>query len=78
VLPVIGIAGAELSGYLRTGGLGMRRFLARYWSASANAGQGGWIYPPADGYVAGPRGRPEEGVTRLRTSTGSAANTGPF
>ena len=43
----------------------MARFLATYWQQSANAGQGGWIYPPDDGYVVGPNGHPEEGQARL-------------
>jgi hypothetical protein len=59
-LPVAGDVGAELSGYNRTGGLSVRQFLARYWAQSANAGKGGWRYPPGDGYMIGPNGHPEE------------------
>ncbi len=59
-LPVTGEVAAELSGYRRTGGLSVGRFLSNYWDQSANAGQGGWIYPPDDGYVINPKGHPEE------------------
>jgi len=58
VLPKLGAVGVQLIGYRRTGGLPPQRFLDTYYDPSANGGQGGWRYPPADGYVIGPDGRP--------------------
>lgn len=64
-LPRFGRVAAELTGYRRAGSLGERRLLARFYSPTANAGTGGWIYPPGDGYVLGPGGRPVERTATL-------------
>jgi len=56
-LPSDGIAGQELVGYQRWGRssvgvpLTKDQFLAKYWDPQARGSQGGWIYPPADGFV---------------------------
>jgi hypothetical protein len=42
-----------------------RHFLATFYDPAANSGQGGWIYPPDDGYVTGPGGQPEEAQLQL-------------
>jgi hypothetical protein len=65
-LPVLGIVGIELIGYHRTGRLSPAAFLAQYYNPAANGGAGGWIYPPDNGYVIGPDGRPVEWRERLR------------
>ncbi|WP_406194330.1 TNT domain-containing protein [Kitasatospora sp. NBC_01560] len=59
-LPRIGPVGRELIGYRRTGGLSEDKFLATYYSPTANNGAPGWIYPPANGYVTLPDGTPVE------------------
>jgi Tuberculosis necrotizing toxin len=66
-LPTGGAVGAELAGYRRTGRLPARRFLATYYDPTANSGQGGWIYPPDNGYVTGPGGQPEEAQLQLQS-----------
>jgi hypothetical protein len=60
-LPVSGPVGLQLAGYRRTGGLPARKFLATYY----DSGTGSWIYPPDNGYVTGPGGKPEESKLRL-------------
>jgi Tuberculosis necrotizing toxin len=65
-LPVAGLVGRELAGYRRTGGMPVQRFLATYWNPAANSGQGGWIYPPDDGYVVRKGGQPVKFQLRLR------------
>ncbi|MDF9816824.1 TNT domain-containing protein [Streptomyces sp. SPB162] len=60
VLPDRGAVGRELVGYHRTGGLSEQAFLATY-----NTGTG-WIYPPRNGYVLDPDGRPVEWRQTLR------------
>jgi len=64
-LPALGLVGAELSGYRRTGRLSPARFLAAYYDPAASNGKGGWVYPPDSGYVIRPDGRPEEFRLRL-------------
>ncbi|MFF2076745.1 TNT domain-containing protein [Kitasatospora sp. NPDC058162] len=59
-LPSTGPVGRQLTGYQRTGGASDQAFLAQYYDQSANGGKGGWIYPPADGYVTLPDGSPFE------------------
>ncbi|MFJ9951680.1 TNT domain-containing protein [Kitasatospora sp. NPDC091207] len=59
-LPRTGPVGRELIGYRRTGGLSEDKFLATYYSPTANNGGPGWIYPPANGYVTLPDGTPVE------------------
>lgn len=59
-LPDRGPVGRQLVGYRRTGWESVRRFLATYYDPAANGGQGGWRYPPDNGYVIAPNGRPEE------------------
>ncbi|MFJ6215395.1 TNT domain-containing protein [Streptomyces sp. NPDC092296] len=61
-LPLLGIVGAEVFGYLRTGSLSPQKFLAQYWDPAAGA----WIYPPQDGYVLNLDGTPLKTSTTLR------------
>ncbi|KJK56482.1 TNT domain-containing protein [Saccharothrix sp. ST-888] len=64
-LPRRGAVGRELIGYRRTGGLTEEKFLAAYYSPTANSGSPGWAYPPSDGYVVRPDGTPVEFTVRL-------------
>jgi hypothetical protein len=57
-LPDAGEVGTVLAGYQRTGVLTEAAFFHRYWDAAARGGQGGWDYPPLDGYEIGPNYRP--------------------
>ncbi|MFJ2775220.1 TNT domain-containing protein [Kitasatospora sp. NPDC087315] len=59
-LPTTGPVGRELIGYKRTGNLSEDKFLATYYSPTANNGSPGWVYPPANGYVTLPDGTPIE------------------
>jgi hypothetical protein len=59
-LPVLGPVGLEVIGYHRTGFLSADAFLARYYDPTANGGQGGYIFPPDNGYVIAPNGQPIE------------------
>jgi hypothetical protein len=59
-LPRTGPVGRQLIGYRRTGGMSVADFLARYYDPTAAAGRGGWIYPPAGGYLTLPDGTPVE------------------
>jgi hypothetical protein len=54
VLPDQGPVGRQLLGYRRTGSLPQQQFFDQYWDSTANW----WRYPPADGYVIGPGGKP--------------------
>lgn len=54
VLPRRGVVGFQLAGYSRTGHHTVDEFLGTFYDADA----GGWRYPPADGYLIGPGGRP--------------------
>ncbi|QMU73793.1 TNT domain-containing protein [Streptacidiphilus sp. P02-A3a] len=65
-LPSIGRVGQELLGYRRGGDLGDARLLATYYSPTANNGSPGWIYPPDNGYVIAPDGKPVEITQTLR------------
>ena len=65
-LPVLGPVGAELRGYHRSGSLTDAQLLAKYYSPTANNGQPGWIYPPDNGYVVTPAGKPLETTQRLK------------
>ena len=69
VLPTGGPVGEELIHYDRFGGLTPDQFLAVYWEPSANGGQGGWRYPPANGFLIGPNGLPVQTVMPLRAGT---------
>jgi hypothetical protein len=59
-LPVFGPVGREVIGYQRTGTLDDRDFFATYYDRTANAGAGGWRYPPDNGYQLGVDGKPIE------------------
>lgn len=59
-LPVFGPVGLELIGYQRTGSLSVSAFLARYYDPTANGGQGGYVFPPDNGYLIAPDGQPIE------------------
>lgn len=65
VLPNSGSVGVELRSYDRFAGLTPEQFLATYWDDTANGGQGGWRYPPADGFFIGPNGQPVRKVMVL-------------
>ncbi|MEA2703333.1 MAG: hypothetical protein QOD63_1278, partial [Actinomycetota bacterium] len=56
----------ELIGYDRFAGQTPAQFLATYWDPTANGGQGGWRYPPANGFLIGPTGQPIELIVPLR------------
>ncbi|NUU22661.1 MAG: TNT domain-containing protein [Streptomycetaceae bacterium] len=60
-LPKLGPVGFELILYRRTGHLTVQQFLDTYYDPAAP----GWRYPPADGYVIGPDGRPIEWTQQL-------------
>jgi hypothetical protein len=64
-LPVAGPVGRELLGYHRSGDLTDAQLLARYYGPTANSGSPGWIYPPANGYVTTPDGKPVETTQTL-------------
>ncbi len=64
-LPNAGSVGAELRSYDRFAGLTPEQFLAAYWEDSANGGQGGWRFPPANGFFIGPNGQPVHKVMVL-------------
>lgn len=53
-LPTWGRVGFQLAGYSRTGDRPVEVFLDTFYDESA----GSWRYPPNDGYVTGPGGRP--------------------
>ena len=69
LLPRSGPVGRELLGYRRAGRLTDARLLARYYSPTANSGAPGWIYPPDDGYLVAPDGKPVETVQTLTPGT---------
>jgi hypothetical protein len=58
-LPRHGEVGRELRDYQRTGSLTEAAFLATFWDPAANSGQGGFRFPPDNGYVIGSNGQPE-------------------
>ncbi|KAI8867738.1 hypothetical protein GQ42DRAFT_52110 [Ramicandelaber brevisporus] len=64
-LPTEGVVGKELKGYSRFGKLNKNAFMTKYYDPSASGGKGGWIYPPAEGYVVGPDGKPIKHVANL-------------
>jgi Tuberculosis necrotizing toxin len=68
-LPFTGRVGLELLGYHRAGRLTDAQLLARYYSPTANSGSPGWIYPPDNGYVIAPDGRPIETTQTLTPGT---------
>lgn len=52
--PTSGEVGRLTQGYDKYGGLTREEFLQKYWDPTARDGQGGWRYPPNDGFD-GPR-----------------------
>jgi hypothetical protein len=68
-LPVLGRVGLELLGYHRSGSLTDSQLLAQYYSPTANSGSPGWIYPPANGYLLTPAGKPIETTETLAPGT---------
>jgi len=50
-LPAKGPIALIVRGYRRLAGLSEGQFLATYWDPAANGGQGGWRYPPDNGFV---------------------------
>ncbi len=69
VLPTAGPVGEELIQYDRFGGLSPQDFIATYWDPSAFGGQGGWRYPPSNGFLIGPNGLPLETPMPLRVGS---------
>lgn len=65
-LPNWGSVGLELRSYDRLAGLTPEQFIATYWDDTANGGQGGWRYPPANGFLIGPDGQPVHTLMPLR------------
>ncbi len=61
-----GPVGRQVVGYSRTGSLSTEAFLAKYWDATASGGAGGWIYPPADGYVTDKDGKAIKSIVELK------------
>ncbi|MGW2376145.1 TNT domain-containing protein [Kitasatospora sp. NPDC001683] len=55
-LPVLGLAGKELTGYQPTNDLGPQRFLDLYWKDE------GWVYPAQNGYIVNPDGSPQRAL----------------
>jgi nicrotizing toxin Mtb-like protein len=47
----LGMVAPMLLGYSRLAGLSAAQFIATYWDPTANAGSGGWRYPPDNGYL---------------------------
>ena len=68
-LPRAGQVGRELLGYRRAGRLTDAKLLARYYGPTANSGAPGWIYPPDNGYLIAPGGKPVETVQTLTPGT---------
>ncbi len=50
-LPAEGPVAFMVHGYRRLAGLSAGQFLATYWDPAANGGQGGWRYPPDNGFL---------------------------
>jgi len=65
-LPTTGPVGQELFHYDRLAGLSPQQFIATYWDPTAFGGQGGWRYPPFNGFAVGPNGQPVETPLPLR------------
>jgi hypothetical protein len=65
-LPNWGSVGLEVRTYDRFGGLTPEQFIATYWDDTANGGQGGWRFPPANGFLIGPDGQPVHTVMNVR------------
>ena len=55
-LPWLGPVGSQLIGYQRTGYLPAQRFLDTYYDPATQS----WRYPPLNGYLIGPDGKPIE------------------
>lgn len=53
-LPTHGLVGDLLRNYKRTDEMSSDMFLACYWDPTANNNQGGWRYPPNDGFAGTP------------------------
>ncbi|MCC9307798.1 TNT domain-containing protein [Kitasatospora sp. RB6PN24] len=64
-LPVLGVVGAEVQRYKRTGDLSPQRFLDLYWNPTAQP-RATWYYPPESGYVLKPDGSPERQQETLK------------
>lgn len=65
-LPSQGSVGLELRNYDRLGGLTAEQFIATYWDPTAFGGQGGWRYPPANGFLLYSNGQPVHATMSVR------------
>ena len=65
-LPSEGSVGLELRSYDRLAGLTPEQFIATYWDPAANGGQGGWRFPPANGFLLDPNGQPVHATMTVR------------
>lgn len=61
-----GSVGLELRNYDRFAGLTPQQFIATYWDPTANGGQGGYRFPPANGFLLNPSGQPVHATMTLR------------
>jgi hypothetical protein len=50
-LPNAGPVAPIVRGYHRLAGMSATKFIATYWDPTANGGQGGWRYPPDNGFL---------------------------
>lgn len=64
-LPTSGSLYPVVVHYQALAGLTAEQFLATYWNPSANGGNGGWNYPPDNGYLLTPNGQPIESEVNL-------------
>ncbi len=65
-LPSEGSVGLELRSYDRFAGLTPEEFVAAYWDPAAQGGQGGWRFPPQNGFLIGPSGQPVHATITVR------------
>jgi hypothetical protein len=54
-----------VAGYRRFAGLTANEFLDRFFDPAANGGRGGYRFPPANGFLLGHNGQPQEMALRL-------------
>ena len=59
-LPHAGAVYPIVAGYQPLAGLSPQLFINTYWDPTASGGRGGWRFPPANGFLIGANGQPEE------------------